>query len=144
MAMGVTSNCSTTPRKRRPRAVGEVFITSESCVYLVNDSATTSETVTTENIHEPFYENAAAPPPLPRRRNRKGQKANEKASEITKPRLFTFNTCRVSMFDPKPEESSTELPTDAVLPAMETQYISVFIGENFKLCFNLCQFACAP
>lgn len=137
MAMGVTSNCLTTPRKRRPRAVGEVFITSESCVYLNDSSAIIPETSTIENSHEPVYENAGAPP-LPLRRNRKANKlnVNNLMEEINKTRPFAFNSFRISMPDQKlnesPCESSPSTASAPVAPIMETQYISVFIGENFN------------
>lgn len=57
MALGLP-NTSTVPRKRRPRAVGEVFISSSSRLYLV-DRHGQAASGTSSAIEEPFYENTA-------------------------------------------------------------------------------------
>lgn len=62
MALGLP-NTSTVPRKRRPRAVGEVFISSSSRLYLVDrheqSSSSTSSSAHPASSDEPFYENTA-------------------------------------------------------------------------------------
>lgn len=107
MAMGV-SNCSTVPRKRRPRAIGEVFISSQSTVYLTDPT----EPIRTEPILEevePFYQNT---------------ESIKTTASPTQQLLANFNSCRTSERDI--DESSNEND-----PRTETQRVSVFIGENF-------------
>lgn len=104
MAMGV-SNCSTVPRKRRPRAIGEVFITSQSAVYLTDPK----EPVHSEPIFEesePLYQNTESTKPT---------------KSPTEQLLANFNSCRTSERDI--DESSNQ-------PHTETQRVSVYIGEN--------------
>lgn len=122
-----TTNCSTTPRKRRPRAVGEVFITSESCVYLSEELAVghTAATLAGNNSNDEFdvvYENA----PIRPHRNK----------QMTKPTLCTnhaFNTCRISEVENPvgATQTSDVTATSAGLSNMtETQLVYAFIGEN--------------
>lgn len=62
MALGLPPNTSTVPRKRRPRAVGEVFISSSSQLYLVDrheQGLNGLVPVPKGAIEEPFYENTA-------------------------------------------------------------------------------------
>lgn len=106
MAMGV-SNCSTVPRKRRPRAIGEVFISSQSAVYLTDPKEPKqSEPITEES--EPFYQNT---------------ESLEKPKSPTHQLLANFNSCRTS--EREIDESSKESHT-----GWETQRVSVYIGEN--------------
>ena len=45
------SNIATVPRKRRPRAVGEVFVSSKSCIYLNPNEVTGSEKAPIVPLH---------------------------------------------------------------------------------------------
>uniref|UniRef100_A0A1L8DM52 Putative guanine nucleotide exchange factor tim n=1 Tax=Nyssomyia neivai TaxID=330878 RepID=A0A1L8DM52_9DIPT len=58
MAFGVSSATVTTvPRKRSPRAAGEVLISSQSIVYLTHKNEPLADAILTE----PLYENVASP-----------------------------------------------------------------------------------
>lgn len=104
--MGV-SNCSTVPRKRRPRAIGEVFISSQSAVYLTDPKEPKhSEPIFEES--EPLYQNT---------------ESITTSNSPTQQQLLlaNFNSCRTSERDI--DESSNE-------PHTETQRVSVYVGEN--------------
>lgn len=106
MAMGV-SNCSTVPRKRRPRAIGEVFISSQSAVYLTDPNEPKHSESIPEEL-EPVYQNTDS----------------IKTSISPTQQLLllaNFNPCRTS--ERVIDESSNE-------PHTETQRVSVYIGEN--------------
>lgn len=105
--MGV-SNCSTVPRKRRPRAIGEVFISSQSAVYLTDPSAPKHRERIVEES-EPLYQNTESV-----------------TATKSSPTEQLFNSCRISE-QQDIDESSTE-------PQTETQRVSVFIGENIHFC----------
>lgn len=106
MAMGVT-NCSTVPRKRRPRAIGEVFISSQSAVYLTDPKEPRQiEPILDES--EPFYQNT---------------NSLKTPKSPTQQLLANFNSCRTS--ERETDESAKESDT-----GWETQRVSVYIGEN--------------
>lgn len=114
MAMGV-SNCSTVPRKRRPRAIGEVFISSKSSVYLIDPN----ESIPADRIleePEPFYQNTNSliTPKSP-----------------TQQLLANFNSCRTSVREIESSKCDDGIES-AKEPHMgwETQHVSVYIGEN--------------
>lgn len=107
--MGV-SNCSTVPRKRRPRAIGEVFISSQSAVYLTDPTAPkqlSGDAIVEEP--EPLYQNTESVKTI---------------KSPTEQLLANFNSCRTSEHF-NIDESSTE-------PHTETQRVSVFIGERIN------------
>lgn len=111
--MGV-SNCATVPRKRRPRAIGEVFISSQSAVYLTDPTAPKHSEPILEEL-EPLYENT---------------ESIKQSKSPTQQLLANFNSCRISERDDI-DESSNESHT-------ETQRVSVFIGENIFRFVSLC------
>lgn len=107
------SHTATVPRKRRPRAAaGEVFITSQSRVYLQQDR---HEPSIFQPQHEPVYQNQADTSPA----------TSNRAD------LWHFNAVRVC----QPENNCSNLGAVGQLgnATEETQMVSVFIGENFIL-----------
>lgn len=118
MAMGV-SNCATVPRKRRPRAIGEVFISSQSAVYLTDPKEPKHSAPILEES-EPFYQNT---------------ESIRTTKSPTEQLLANFNSCRTSERDI--DESANESHT-------ETQRVSVYIGENNFFKVLLVRFRCIP
>lgn len=118
MAMGV-SNCATVPRKRRPRAIGEVFISSQSAVYLTDPKEPKHSAPILEES-EPFYQNT---------------ESIRTTKSPTEQLLANFNSCRTSERDI--DESANE-------PHTETQRVSVYIGENNFFKVLLVRFRCIP
>lgn len=125
----MTSMFSTTPRKRRPRAVGEVYISSASSVYLCEINPINTEPLT--GICEPIYENAEIVPIVPHRNRRNRPFSQPPVS----PEHGGFSKCRISLPEigcvtsRDPVElagGSNDTPNG---PEMETQCISSFIGE---------------
>lgn len=119
---------ATVPRKRRPRAVGEVSITSHSNIY-VNHASTEAQSTAVPD--EPVYQNAAssitASPPLPgcRRLANGGASVVAKSKELTKKQrdshfvVFTVNN-----------DCEKDRITSAEDEHCETQFVTVFIGKK--------------
>lgn len=121
MAAGI-AQCSTTPRKRRPRAAGEVFITSESFVYLSEPKATTGVDASQEAIiDEPVYQNAPIPAARLKRIQRRGHLS------------CGFSSCRISVPENvgllESDIDELESPPQRPVHGFETQHVAVFIGE---------------
>lgn len=126
---------STTPRKRRPRAVGEVSISSASSVYLC-------EIVDPNNIQpltgicEPIYENAEIAPTVPHRNRRNRPFSQPPVKVASSPEYAGFSKCRISLpeLGCVPSEDPLEFAGGSnekpIGPEMETQCISSFIGET--------------
>lgn len=117
MAMGVSGAFVTTtvPRKRRPRAVGEVYITSQSSIFLSDEVSNQFE-----NFDEdPVYENTICCPVVPPR-------TKDKHRHI-KPESFTV--FRVLEDDDKFGNITPTLDDNA---KWDLQTISVYIGETIK------------
>lgn len=97
----------TVPRKRRPRAAGEVFITSHSNVYFVDPKdVSVPETIVSQV--DPIYENTVNEVKLCQR---KDLICNGKEKKVQK--RNSFCSVRVSMSDCE----------------NETQQVSAFIGK---------------
>lgn len=136
----VSTHCSAaTLRRRRPRrAIGEVSISSASIVYVNNAPAPAAN----EDV-EPVYENATitdacADKPLPpRRRNRSAAAADGHvdpsivftAANPTKVRRNYSVVFRQLDRAPTNEAVSSEAVSSESV-AMETQHITIFIGED--------------
>lgn len=135
----MASMFATTPRKRRPRAVGEVCISSASSVYLC-EIVDPINTELVAEICEPIYENAEIVPTVRNRRNRPNSQAPVKVA--SQQEFGGFSKCRISL----PElESGNPVAgrsiDNKIAPEMETQCISSFIGEAILLCqFGICVF----
>lgn len=120
-------HCATVPRKRRPRAVGEVSITSHSSVYVNHTSETPINSVNITDQPEPVYQNAAPIAVLlPRhRRANKGAKT-KKLRDVGHFVVFTVNGggCCDKVDQSKNDSMSS------VDETCETQFVTVFIGKS--------------
>lgn len=111
------NHCTTVPRKRRPRAAGEVSITSHSSVYVNH-----SEVLTTDDgLDEPVYQNAVAAPLAPPRRKPGTSSAN---APILPKRPDHFVVVAVS--NNWAANRAIEFVENV---SSETQYVTVFIGK---------------
>lgn len=125
---------STTPRKRRPRAVGEVYISSSSSVYL-SEIVDPIHAEPLTGICEPIYENSEIAPTVPYRNRRNRPISQPPVKVASSPEYGGFSKCRISLPElgcvpsTDPDElvgGSYDKPNG---PEMETQCISSFIGE---------------
>lgn len=128
----MASMFSTTPRKRRPRAVGEVYISSASNVYLC-EIVDPINAQPLAGICEPIYENTEAAPTVPHRNRRNRPISQPPVS--SSPEYGGFSKCRISLpeFKCVPSGDPVELAEGndkPIEPEMETQCISSFIGEE--------------
>lgn len=123
-AAAKTIMCSTTPRKRSPRAIGEVYVSSASTVYLNLPIVHQTDDVV---VVDPIYENA---PPVPQRNRRTPQHpVVVMASSASRHRTVSlsssaFSRCRISL----PSVVGSDEISDGK-PNVE-QCITSFIGEK--------------
>lgn len=131
--------CSTTPRKRSPRAIGEVYVSSASTVYL--NPVIEQQLKSSADIVDPIYENA---PPVPQRNRRTPQQQQQQqeqpsASQPLPPPLqfrveTAFSRCRISLpvgiGSGWKTTGATEMNECSAAVDVAEQCITSFIGEN--------------
>lgn len=116
------SHCTTVPRKRRPRAVGEVSITSHSSVYVNHDKTPTTMMVSDD---EPVYQNAETASSVLRVKNciSGDSKTKELANKQSKCHFVVFTMNHGGEPDKKNIDSTGNVSS-------ETQSVTVFVGKT--------------
>lgn len=115
----------TVPRKRRPRAAGEVFITSHSNVYFVDPkdvSLQPESTATLSPVSDPIYQNTVVDEIV--ERNKTSQRKNLNLGKNGREKVRkrdSFCSVRVST---------------CTSDTSETQQVSAFIGKMIVILWN--------